>query len=195
MRCRSVLALLCGMSVLTISSCTENPAASHPSHTAVSTATVTATPTSSPEPTSPIMETAAKAKTKAGLEAFARHWLDARSYMVATGNTGVFLSLSTSACEWCRDLAKIYDGVYRAGGSYSGDLDAQVTQILLTGLSGGHAGYVEFRAEIPAHIKIPAKGASPESKQPAVLDYTLNLDYLNGQWKVRRASWNTVREG
>jgi hypothetical protein len=140
------------------------------------------------------MPSVAKAKSKAGLEAFARHWLAARSYLVKTGDPSALLGLSTSACDCCTGIAKVFADTYRAGGHYSGGLDAAVMAVMLSGLSGASSGYIQFRAEIPAYTKIARAGASPEYKRSAVLDYTLNADYRSGRWVVRKASWHTVQE-
>jgi hypothetical protein len=194
MRCRSVLALLCGMSVLAIAGCTENPAASHPSQTSVSTAT-SPTPSQSPRPKLPVMPDAARVRTKSGLEAFAKYWMATADYLSQTGDSGPLMAASLPGCEWCSRLAKLYVDMYEAGGRLTGDLNSPISGFHLVGLSGATRGYVEFRARTPAHVETPSSGASPRQNRAAVLDYTLNAVYSAGSWKVDKAVWNSVEQG
>ncbi|MFC0622713.1 DUF6318 family protein [Kribbella deserti] len=141
------------------------------------------------------MPPAAKAKSKPGLEAFARHWLDARSYLVKTGDFRPFSALNTAACEWCEDIVQVFGGVYKAGGRYEGDLQARLVEVQLANLAGSNLGYVQFRADIPGYVKVSKRGASPEPKKPATLDYTLNLKFVKDCWLVTRATWDVVEGG
>jgi hypothetical protein len=194
MRCRSVLALLCGMSVLAIAGCTENPAASHPSQTPPSS-TSSPTQAQTPEPQPPEMPAAAKAKTEAGLEAFARHWMGVKNYMSQTGQTEGFLALNQPSCEWCRKLAASYQEVYAAGGYYSGQLASAIRQFQLTRFVGAADADIQFRADVPASVRVSAKGAAHESLRSAVRDYTLNVTFVSGEWKIQSATWKTVGAG
>jgi hypothetical protein len=194
MRCRSVLALLCGMSVLAIAGCTENPAASHPSQTTTPT-TATPTPSGTPRPQPPVMPAQAKAKTKAGVEAFVRHWMATSDYLAKTGDSHSFAALNTTSCEWCAELVKGDEQLYAAGGYRSGDLDAEVTTFHLTKVTNNGRASVQYRADLPAYLEAPRSGMSPTPNKSAVIDYTLNLVQVDGQWKVDTAVWRTVREG
>lgn len=146
-------------------------------------------PESSDRPTLPAE---ARAKTTAGLQAFAAHWLASADYLTSTGDAGPLRSASLPSCEWCADLAKIYVGIYQAGGQLIGDLDSPISAFQLVGLAESNRGYVKFRARRPAHIEMSSVTASPRQNEATTLDYTLNTTYSGGSWKVAKATWSAV---
>jgi hypothetical protein len=151
--------------------------------------TATVAPSSTPKRQPPTLTAAAKQRSRAGMQALARHWVATSNYMVRTGDSRPFLALSTSACDWCTGIAKVYADVYKAGGSYSGDVDAIITKFTLTDFSGAASGYVEFYTSTPSYFKTPKAGAQEQQVAPATLAYTLNMDYVGGRWVIRHASW------
>lgn len=195
-RYRSILAATCGLLVLSTAACTENPPATTlPSQSTTPTSTPSATPSQTPKPQPPVLSAAARAKSAAGVEAFVRHWMAASDYMGRTGNTAPFVVLNTAECEWCDDLVKVDRDLYKAGGYRFGDVDAHITTFHLTKLVPPSKASVQYRAQLPEHSEVPKPGASPTVNDAAVLDYTLNLTYLSGQWKVSTASWQEVSGG
>lgn len=150
---------------------------------------ISSAPASSDRPTMPAE---ARAKTTAGLQAFAAYWLASADYLTSTGDAGPLRSASLPSCEWCEDLAKIYVGMYEAGGQLFGDLDSPISAFQLVGLAGSDRGQVKFRARRPAHIEMTSVTASPRQNEATTLDYTLSATYSGGTWKVDRATWTSV---
>jgi len=195
-RYRSILAATCGLAVLAVAGCTENPPASTlPPPATTPTTTPRATPSQTPKPQPPVMPAAAREQTTAGVEAFVRHWMATSDYMAKTGDTRPFVDLNTAACEWCADLVTIDRDLYEVGGYRLGDLDAHISAFHLTKLLSGSKASVQYRAQLPEHSEVPKPGASPTVNAAAVMDYTLNLAYSSGQWKVATASWQEVSGG
>jgi hypothetical protein len=191
----TLITALSGLTVLAAlaaAGCTENPPASTlpPSSTTPST-----TPTQTPTPLPPVVPATAKAKTKVGVEAFGRYWIAALDFLVKTGDARPLQSASSANCDWCNQLIKAYGDIYRAGGRLSGELDSRITKVHLVGMGNDNRGYVEFRVVVPAHAEVPRKGASPEQNKEAVLDFTLNETFTNGQWKISDAVWTSVKSG
>lgn len=52
----------------------------------------------------PVMPAAAKAKTKEGLEAFARYWFEQLNYAYETGKTNELSATTAQTCELCSNL-------------------------------------------------------------------------------------------
>ncbi|WP_328995668.1 DUF6318 family protein [Kribbella sp. NBC_01245] len=173
--------------------CTENP----PGSTITPPPTTpTATPTSSPTPQPPAMPPAAKAKSKAGLQAFARHWLELESYAHATGNSSPYLALSRPTCEWCLGIAGVYRNVYAAGGRYEGDLSLELRDFGLLHVNAAEGtGAAGFRVYLPRALKIAKAGAQPQGQKSALVDYSINVTYVQGAWRVDTASTTVLKEG
>jgi len=191
---RPTLIALCGLAVLAATGCTENPPASTlPPPSTTPTSTLNATQTQKPDV--PVMPVAAKAKTKAGVEAFARYWIATLDFLVKTGDARPLQAASSTNCDWCNQLIKAYGDIYRAGGHLSGELDSRITIVHLVRLTDTNRGYVEFRVVAPAHTEVPSKGATPEQNKEAVLDFTLKETFSDRQWKISDAVWTTVESG
>lgn len=89
---RLLVAVACGLLLLSGCGTTDDPKPS---------------PTSSPTPTRttppvPVLPEAAKANTKAGAEAFVRHYVDLLNLAQATGNTAPVAASSLTTCETCQ---------------------------------------------------------------------------------------------
>jgi hypothetical protein len=196
-RYRSILAATCGLAVLAVAGCTENPPASTlPPPSTTPPTTPGATPSQTPKPQPPVMPVAAKVKSKAGLEAFARYWIALESYVHATGDPAPYLALSLPGCEWCTGIAEIYRSVYAAGGRYEGDLAVEVREFHLFSLpAGDEVGITAFRGYFPRTTKIAKAGAQPIGQKSALVDYSINAIYRQGGWKVESATMTVIREG
>jgi len=195
-RYRSILAASCSLALLVASGCTENPPASTlPPPSTTPTSIPSATPSQTPKPRAPVMPAAATSRSKAGLEAFGRYWLASEAYLQRTGDAGPYLGSSAPQCEWCSGVAKIYVGVYRAGGRYEGDLDLEIRQVSLAAMTSEGSGTVEFRGYFPPSVKVAKAGAAPTKQKSALVDYALNADYVQGKWRVESAVMNVIKEG
>jgi hypothetical protein len=78
------------------------------------------TPSASATPAPPVMPKAAKAKTRAGAEAFVRHYVQLVNYAGANGDTGPLRDASLDTCVKCMALADGIDKVYSSGGRIIG---------------------------------------------------------------------------
>jgi len=124
--CASALVFISLMSVTACSGSGTASPGSRPSDSqspsAASTPTPTATPTASAiyKPADatgkaqnvpvPVLPEAAKAKTKEGLEAFARYWYALLNYAYATGDLSGISSISSPACALC---GKVFPGIQK----------------------------------------------------------------------------------
>lgn len=63
----------------------------------------------------PVLPEAAKAKTKEGLEAFARYWFQLLSYGYETGDTSRLSVLTSAECESCEHAKKVISGWHSDG--------------------------------------------------------------------------------
>jgi len=192
----SALTALCGLVLLVATGCTENPPASTlPPPSTTPTSTPSTPPTQTPKPPAPVMPAAARVRSEAGLQAFARHWIALESYVQATGDSGPYLRLNLASCKWCIRIAGVYRGVYTAGGHYEGDLDLQIKDFTVLSLTGENVGATVFRGYFPEIKKIPSAGATPIVQKSALVDYSLNAVYKSDGWVVQSASMTLIQEG
>lgn len=61
----------------------------------------------------PVLPEAAKAKTKEGLEAFARYWFEQLNFAYETGNTSGLSSITSENCEFCSNIRKALQKNYQ----------------------------------------------------------------------------------
>ncbi len=135
---RACAVALVSISLMSVTACSGggapspgSPPADSQTPSATSTPSATPTPTASYKPADatgkaqnvpvPVLPEAAKAETKAGLEAFARYWFSLLSYGYETGNTGPLESVTSPACSPCgtakRDIIPWHqDGRWLIGG-------------------------------------------------------------------------------
>ena len=112
-RRRQICAVLVALSMLPVAACTgggTTPGATAAPVTSSPTATATPTPTAAPTPTAsykpadasgraqnvpvPVLPEAAKAETKAGAIAFAKHWFSLLNFAYETGDSSALWSPS-----------------------------------------------------------------------------------------------------
>lgn len=101
---------------LGLAGCGDDPVAPEPSP---STSRATTSP-SATGPVAPVLPEAAQANTPEGAEAFVRHWFEALTYAIHTGDTGPADSLAAKPCKACRGISQRIHGIYDVGGRISG---------------------------------------------------------------------------
>lgn len=80
------------------------------------------TPVATPSPTAvkvepPELPERARLNTKAGAEAFLRHYVDLVNYAQATGETGALSAAASPGCRACAAFERRVDDVYGKGGT------------------------------------------------------------------------------
>lgn len=83
------------------------------------------TPVVTPSPTvvkpgPPELPERARSNTKAGAEAFLRHYIDLVNHAQATGETGALAAVDEAGCESCSSAIAAVKALYREGGSARG---------------------------------------------------------------------------
>jgi hypothetical protein len=143
-------------------------------------------PSASATPTPPVMPEAAKAKTKAGAIAFARHYVDLINHAQATGDASALLAVEDTTCGSCERGRKYVDRVYGGGGTIQGG--ALVIDTALAFRNPATSGWtvtlgVRFG---PQRIDWP-EPKSDEQLKGGRLPLNVQLVFHNSQWKV--AEW------
>ncbi|MGD9957945.1 DUF6318 family protein [Nocardioides sp.] len=87
----------------------------------VQSAPNTPAPTPSASVDRPPEKAAWERHTRAGAEAFARHWIDVFNHAMTTGDAVTLAKLGTHACESCRNLTRHIHGIYGSGGHVRSD--------------------------------------------------------------------------
>src|SRR5438128_15619 len=80
--------------------------------------TASTSPSASPSP--PVMPAVAKEKSRAGAQAFVRHYIDVLNYATFTGDTKAAHSLDGGQCQSCRRMLHSIENIYAAGGHVEG---------------------------------------------------------------------------
>ena len=161
--------------------------------------TVSATSTPSPTPTAaykpadakgkaqnvpvPVLPEAAKAETKEGLEAFAKHWYDLMNYAYETGDLAPVSAVSGPNCASCnkvRDTIVAWnsDGQWIEGGALT--VQGADTKFAKD-TSGGYQVVVQYqRQAISYHL---ADGSVEESSpKTSLLADIVIANYESGRW-------------
>ena len=113
MRGRHTLAAICGALCLLLAGCGGSPEPKPPPK---------AEPSTSPSPsaTPPVMPAAAKEKTKAGAEAFVRHYVALLNHAQATGEVDPMRAVESPSCKSCRSVQDDLTKLYGSGGHIEG---------------------------------------------------------------------------
>lgn len=121
-------------------------------------------------------------KTPDGAVAFAEHWTATFSEAFRSGDTVALAQLSGPNCETCNTFIDLIQGVYRDGGSITGD------PWRLTG-----AGWVKSEDEyvITGQMVIPRQtisraGESPESAEALTRRYIFTITWAGKGWRTER---------
>src|SRR5436190_10373811 len=144
-----------------------------------------AEPSSSPSAsaTPPVLPAAAKPKTKAGADAFVRHYVSVLNYAGASGDTGPLRDLSLDTCVKCAALTNGIDRVYGAGGELNGG-GWTVVGTKAYGWRQGHF-FLDARINSAPQQLVPKKGAAPQQFAGAknrLRSFVLERDSTG--WKV-----------
>ena len=137
----------------------------------------------SPSPTPPVLLAAAKEKTKAGADAFVRHWVLALNYAGLSGDTTVLRELALPGCVKCGALADGIDKIYKDGGHLEGG-GWTVVRTKHYGMRQGHY-FLDARIDSAPQSLVPAEGAQ-EQDFPGAKNRlrAFVLEPAAGGWKV-----------
>lgn len=113
---RSLVAATALGLTLTLAGCGDDPVPPAPSPS-TPRATVSPSPTG---PVAPVLPDAARANTPEGAEAFVRHWFEALTYAIQTGDTGPADAMAAKPCKACRGISERIHSIYDPGGRISG---------------------------------------------------------------------------
>ena len=132
------------------------------------TASDSASPRASASPTAPALPEAAKAHTKAGAEAFVRHFLDTANYAQETGETSPLAALSADGCRSCDAGVAGLKTVFAAGGRYDGgtvSVQSLASEIRQAGQQQfAHVEGTLRTAALTIHYPDPSKDVSHKSR-------------------------------
>lgn len=165
---------------------TETPPTTPP--TTASSATTPSSPSippTQPKPPPPTIPPAATAGlTVTSAEAFARFYLTASDYMVATGNGDLVRQWADKACVACTGLATKYARVYRDGGSVVGDTTTRVLQLSSVRLIGDDTAAVLIKAREGRQTETVRAGAKPTTYPGDTFSWNFTLAASGGHWTM-----------
>jgi len=201
-RRRRIFAAAVALSLLSITACTGGgttpgataaPESSSP--TASPARTATPTPTASYKPADasgraqnvpvPVLPEAAKAETKEGLEAFARHWYALLTYAYETGDIGPLEAVSGPSCTSCERVKEVVqgwhsDGRWLAGGKLV--VEGAQSKFIETGPSE-YQVLVQVHQEPLSYYRADKTLDEKTDPSPAVGDIMV-ATYESGGWKA-----------
>jgi hypothetical protein len=168
--------------VLVLSGCSDEAARPSP---------FTPSPSVSVTPTvDPPAKSAWEKHTRAGAEAFARHWIDVFNDATTTGAVGEFEGLSRSSCETCRRYVNYLESVYGPGGYITTDgwkvLQAVTTEFAANKRRASLSLRVDQSAEVDHFVDPADTKRFPGGKT----NWSLYLSWSGAGWRVER--WNLV---
>lgn len=82
--------------------------------------TSSASPTASAGPSAPVLPAAARAKTKAGAIAFAKHYVQLINHAQSTGDTAPLRAVEAATCPSCKQLRSTIEALYATGAKVAG---------------------------------------------------------------------------
>ncbi|MGO4490724.1 DUF6318 family protein [Arthrobacter sp. 2YAF22_2] len=174
---------------------TTGPSPESPRSSASATTTPTSTPTASYKPADatgraqnvpiPVLPEAAKAETKEGAIAFAKHWFSLLSYGYETGDVEPLNSVTSSDCEPCAKAKNVIgawneDGKWLVGGTLT---TPSVSTEFVKGSDATYQVAVQARQRALTYIR---KDGSVARSDPAP-DDTGNLlfvSFADGAWRL-----------
>lgn len=155
---------------------------SNPASTTPPTTPATTTPTSPATPPPTIPAAATKGLTVTSAEAFARFYLAASDYMVATGDGRLVRQWADKACVACAGLATKYEQLYRAGGSVTGDSRTRILQVANVRLIRDDTAAVLIRGREGRQVETPRSGAKPTTYPGDAVTWDFTLAAASGHW-------------
>lgn len=142
------------------------------------------TPTK-PKPNPPTMPRAAMdGLTVTSAEAFARFYLAALDYAEATGDARLLRQWQDAGCENCKTVIDVYESIYRAGGSVTGQLGTRVVRVSDAHLIRSDGAIVVFKT-MAGRTSLRRSATSKPTVLPGgpgTTDFTLKA--RGGHWSV-----------
>lgn len=165
--------------VLVLTGCGGNPSPAPPPK-----APPTSTPPSaSPSASAPVMPAAARAKTKAGAEAFARGFLETVNYAGSTGDTKLLRTLYAALCTRCEAIADGIDQIYASAGSIEGG-SWHATSFRFYGIRN-EVAFLDVLVDYDAQSLTRSQGASPTAFPASRRNLkAFNLRWSDSGWTV-----------
>lgn len=173
---RSALGATALSTVLLLAGCGGDPEPRFRAEPSAEPTVASSSPAAAPEPE------AWEEKTPEGAVAFAKHWTATFSEAFRSGNTAALAQLSAPDCETCNTFIDLIQGVYKDGGSITGD------PWRLTG-----AGWVKSEDEyvVTGQMVIPEQtirraGESPEPAEALTRRYIFTITWAGRGWRTER---------
>ena len=136
---------------------------------------------SPPTPIAPSMPAAATQHTKAGAEAFVRHYIDLINHAQATGDTQALRSASSPTCRGCsggiKAVAKVYD---RGGKLIGGEWTPQ--EVLNVMELPGHRGWLLDVTVRNSSQRVVAADGSERKLKAAEQTYSFQAHHRSETW-------------
>ncbi len=186
---RTLAACLALATVAALTACDEKSTASQSQSPTAGTSspTATVTPTSTPSVSStiappPVPPAATQGLTVTAAESFARFYLEASDYLVATGDAKLVRLWADKSCIACRNFANQYEAMYRVGGSVTGDTRTKVLQVTQVRLIRKDTAAVLIRAREGRQIERGSPSASPTTYAGDTFTWDLTLAAAGNHW-------------
>jgi hypothetical protein len=171
--------------LLTAAACNGDPdtqTSPTPTSTLPSTTTPSPTKPTSTPPTIPPAATSGLTVTSA--EAFARFYIAALDYAIATGDAGPMRQWAYKTCRTCRDYAKTYEQTYKSGGTVTGQLGTMITRVASVRLIKNDTAAVLLHAREGRTIWHKSAGAKPTTFPGGNIKWDLTLAETSGRWTM-----------
>jgi hypothetical protein len=174
---RRWLVLLCG--ALLLAGCDGD--AVEPAPFTPSPSATVGSPTASP------VKAAWEKRTRAGAEAFAKHWIEVFNTSMVSGETEDLRAISLKSCETCSNFARVTEEQYAGGGSVE-STGWRVKQAVGhgDGLKSGGPYLVALNIRQPKEL---FKNPAPEKDELTLAHnttYSASLRWQSGHWRMDR---------
>ena len=188
-RTRRTLSVIAALGiVMPLAACNGDPESAPPLSNSASPSpspSRTSTPSETPKPTPPAIPPAATTGlTVTSADAFARFYLAAVDYLVATGDARLVRQWAEKGCASCNALAGKYERMYRAGGYVSGNTLTQVLKVTQVNLIGRDTAAVLIRAHEDPQVERVRAGAKPTAYPAQTFSWDLTLAAAQGHWTM-----------
>lgn len=171
--------------LLTAAACNGDPDAQNsPTPSSPPSPTSTPTPTK-PRATPPTIPAAARSGlTVTSAEAFAKFYIAALDYAIATGDAGPMRQWAYKTCRTCRDYAKTYEQTYKSGGTVTGQLGTTITRVAEARLIKNDTAAVLLHAREGSTTWHKSAGAKPTTFPGGDIKWDLTLADTGGHWTM-----------
>ena len=197
-----IWAVLVAVTLLPVTACTGGgttpgataaPATSSPATSPTPTATPTPTASYKPADASgraqnvpvPVLQEAAKAETKEGLEAFARYWFAQLNFAYETGNSSGMESVTAPSCEFCSKITNSLAANYAndrwlAGGRIE---TPSISTTFESDASGQYQVVVQVQQGTITYFA-PGGTEFREPTPPSDTGNVMLVTYMTGAWQL-----------